>query len=167
MTTAIFLDVRTVKAQIATLRHFHPELNADTQLLEDSLEGQTDFREVISRLLRFERDADAFASAIKAQEEALADRRTRYVEQQRIYRAMIEALMNAGGQTILRLPEATISIANDRAGCVVTDETALPDSYVKTERTPKKADILAALLSGDRVPGAELKNRGTHLAIRI
>lgn len=165
--SAIFLDVRTVKAQITALRHFHPEMETDTKLLEDSLEGQTDFREVITRLVRFERDADAFASAIKAQEETLAERRARYVEQQRIFRSMIEALMNAGGQTICRLPEATVSIANDRASCVVTDETVLPDQFVKIERKPKKAEILAALLSGDRVVGAELSNRGTHLSIRV
>lgn len=165
--SALFLDVRTVKAQIATLRHFHPEMDSDTQLLEDSLEGSTDFQEVIARIVRFERDADAFAGAIKAQEESLAERRARYVTQQRNYRAMIHALMDAAGQTILRLPEATVSVANDRAGCIVTSIDALPDQFVKTERSPKKADILASLLSGERVPGAELKNSGTHLSIRI
>lgn len=164
---AIFLDVRTVKAQIATLRHFHPELDSDTQLLEDSLEGQTDFLEVITRLVRFERDADTFASAIKAQEETLAERRARYVQQQQIYRSMIHAIMDAGGQTLVRIPEATLSVSRGRAGCVITDETALPDAFVKTARIPKKADILAALLSGETVPGAEKSNSKPHLSIRV
>lgn len=165
--SAIFLDVRTVKAQIAALRHFHPELDDDTQLLEDSLEGSTDLHEVVTKLVRVERDAASFSTAIKAQEEALADRRARYVKQQQIYRTMIHALLDAAGQTKLRIPEATISISQGRAGCIITDETALPDQFVKIERIPKKSEITAALLAGERVQGAEMKNSQPHLSIRI
>lgn len=165
--SAIHLDVRTLKAQIATLRHYHPELDSDTDALEIALEGETDFNEVIARLVRFERDADTFASAIKAQEENLSERRARYVRQQQIYRTMIHALMDAGGQRTLRLPEATLSVSQGRAGCIVTDVAALPDEFVKVERTPRKADIISALLEGTAVPGAELSNGKPHLAIRI
>lgn len=165
--SAIFLDVRTVKAQIAAMRDCYPEMETDARLLEDSLAGQTDFREVIARLIRFEREADTFACAIKAQEESLADRRARYVKQQQIYRRMIHTLMDAGGQASLRLPEATVSIARGRPGCVVTDAEALPDELVKIERTPKKADIIKALMAGASVPGAELSNNPPHLTIRI
>lgn len=163
----IYLDVCTVQAQIATLRYWYPELDADTDALEIALASETDFSQVMTKLIRFERDADAFASAIKVQEETLAERRARYTKQQQIYRAMLHALMDAGGQTTLRLPEATLSISRGRAGCTITDESALPDKFVKIERTPKKADIIAALLSGETVPGAEKSNAKPHLSIRI
>lgn len=163
----IFLNVQMVKAQIAVLRHNHPELETDARLLEDSLEGETDFREIVAKLIRLERDAASFSKAIKAQEEELAERRARFVKHQQSYRSMIHALMDAAGQTSLRLPEATLTVSNGRAGCTVTDITSLPDEFVKIERIPKKAEILAVMLAGERVPGAEMKNGATHLTIRI
>lgn len=164
--SALFLDVRTLRAQIGALRHNYPELNDDAQLLEDSLAGETDFLEVMTKLVRFERDAASFAIAIKSQEEELATRRARYVQRQAIYRAMMHALMDSAGQTRLPLPEATISVARGRPGCVITDETVIPDEFVKVERTPKKLEIIAALLEGRQVSGAELKNPMPHIVIR-
>lgn len=165
--TPIFIDIATTKAQIARLLALHPEMQEDAKLLEDSLEGETDFHELLTRLLRMEREAVALASAVEGQAKSLTERAARFLRQRDTFRGMIFALMEAASQTKVRLPEATISIAADRAGCIVTDETALPEQFIETKRYPKKAAILAALLSGERVSGAELKNTATHLSIRV
>jgi hypothetical protein len=166
MTGRIHLDVQLLRAQIALLRHTAPEVEEEAQLLEDMLEGETDFREVCTRLLRMEREAHAIANAIAAQVIALTTRQTRYSHQQKVYRNMIQSLMDAGGQTKVVLPEATISVSKGRDGCIVTDEAALPDEFVRIERIPKKTEILAALAAGERVPGAEKTNGNSHLTIR-
>lgn len=162
----VYVDAQTVKAQIAVLRHSFPEMDEDMQLLADSIEGSTNFHEVLSHLIRLERDAEAFAGAIKAQEENLADRRARYISKQQNIRAMIQSLMEAGNQRKVTLPEATLSIAAGRAGCTVTDFDALPAEFVKVERSPRKSELTAALLAGERVQGAELKNPIPYLQIR-
>lgn len=161
----LFLDVNTVKAQIAVLLHSFPEMADDIQLLADSIEGSTDFNEVVTRLVRLERDAEAFAGAIKAQEEALSERRARYISKQQNIRAMIQSLMESAGQHKVLLPEATLSIASGRVSCVVTDLDALPTEFVRTERFPCKSEITAALSAGERVNGAELRNPQPYLRI--
>jgi hypothetical protein len=168
MAAPIMVDVAEVKAQIARLRVSYPELEEDAEALEIALEGQCDFREVLTRLVRLERETVTLAGAVKVQMQDLANRGARFLRRRDAYRAMMHALMDVASQTKVELPEATISVARDRAGCIITDETALPDKYVKIERVPKKTDILAALMSGEQVHGAELKNSGsTHLSIRV
>lgn len=166
MNGRLYLDAQMVKAQIGALRHNYPELADDAQLLEDSLAGETGFQEILTQLVRLERDAQSFVAAIKQQEDAMAERRGRYAHKALIYRRMMQSLMESAGQRKVPLPEATVSVVQDRPGCVITDENALADEFVKIERTPKKTEITAALLAGERVAGAELKNRGTHILIR-
>jgi type II secretory pathway predicted ATPase ExeA len=132
------------------------------------LEGQCDFREVLTRLVRLERETVTLAGAVKIHAASLQDRAARLVLRQHGYRAMMKALMEAASQTKVELPDATVFVARDKAGCIITDETALPDKYVRVERVPKKTDILAALMSGERIEGAEMKNSGsTHISIRV
>ena len=168
MAAPIQVDIAEVKAQIASLRVCYPDLAEDAEALEIVLEGQTALHEILTRLVRLERESTAFAGAVKVQQEQLAQRAARFVRARDAYRAMMHSLMETANQTKVSLPEATISVAKDRPGCIITDETALPDQYVKIERVPKKTDILAALLKGDRIEGAEMKNSGsTHISIRV
>lgn len=162
----VFLGVREVKAQIQRLLATHPDISADAQLLADSLEGQTSFNEVMERLVRLERDADVMAAAVKVEETRLAERRERFERQKEAWRAMMLQLMEAGGQHKLVLPVGTVSVSQGRPGCIVTDETKLADEYVKIERKPVKSLITAALLSGEKVAGAELRNSQPHITIR-
>lgn len=162
----IHLDAQFVKAQVAALRHAYPELDEDATLLEDMIEGETDFSKVLTQLIRMQSDAEHFAIAIDIQMKKLAARQDRYISKRTNLRAVIQELMDAAGQKKVVLPEATLSIANGRAGCIVTDETVLPDEFVRIERIPRKTEITAALQAGERVPGAELKNPMPFLQIR-
>lgn len=164
--SAIYLDVSQVRSHIAALRYTHPEMDDDARLLEDSLEGSTDLHEVLTKLVRMERETEAFSAAIKAQEDALAARRQSVTRRKEAYRAMIMSLLETAGQSKVRLPEATLSISRSRPGCIITDEALLPEEFVKIERHPKKAEITAAIIAGERIPGAELKNSAPHLTIR-
>jgi hypothetical protein len=64
------------------------------------------------------------------------------------------------------LPSATISIDKGRPRLVIDNEDELPQGFVKIERTPKRADIAAALATGDSIPGARLEAANDHLSIR-
>lgn len=162
----VFLDAQFVKAQVAALRHAYPELDEDATLLEDMIEGETDFSKVLTQLIRMQSDAEHFAIAIDVQMKKLAVRQDRYISKRTNLRAIIQELMDATGQKKVVLPEATLSLSQSRAGCIVTDETVLPDEFVRIERIPRKTEITAALLAGERVQGAELTNTKTHLTIR-
>lgn len=162
----VYVDAQTVRAQIAVLRHQYPEIDDDMQLLADSIEGQTNFSEVMAHLIRLEREVESFADAMEDQIEKLTRRRIRYQQKQQTLRTMMRSLMESAGQQKLTLPEATLSIVSGRAGCVVTNIEALPTEFVRTEHIPKKSEITAALWAGETVPGAEKNNPSTHLQIR-
>lgn len=166
MSAHLYIDVQTVRAAIERLKLEFPELSEDAELLADMLEGSTDLHELLTRIVREEREAAAFSQALKAEEEALAGRRSRFTKRQEMSRAMIQSLMETASQTKLVLPTATISMSAGRKACQITDEALLPDEYVKVSRTPKRQEITMALAQGKDISGAYLRNSPPHLTIR-
>lgn len=167
MHAPVYIEAQFVKAQIERLQLLYPEIAEDVEWLADVCEGETGLHELLSRIVREERDAVAMAEAVKAQQEALAARRARFDRKKEAARSLIEALMDAARQSKIKLPEATLSVVPGRKSCIVTDEALLPDAFVKIERTPKKSEITAALVDGKDVPGAALRNSQPYLTVRV
>jgi hypothetical protein len=167
MNLPIFISASRVRSEIERLKLLFPEMAEDAELLADTLEGETEFHEVMTRLVRQFRGIQTMANAIGEEEEALASRRQRYERHAGAARKLMMSLMEAADVRKLELPVATVSIAAGRQSCVVTDEAALPEQFIKVERTPKKADITKALLAGEDIPGASLSNAAPHLTVRV
>lgn len=167
MTTSTQYAAQVVRNQIERLKLLYPEMSEDAELLADMLEGATEFREVMTRLVKSERDTKAIMAAIKAQEDELTMRRARYEMRGIAARKMMHSLMEVADVRRLELPTATVSIAAGRKSCIVTNEAQLPERFVKVERMPKKADITKALLAGEDVPGAALSNGPETLMVRV
>lgn len=143
------------------------ELARDESALTDLLgpeEGEIDG--ILSRLLRSARHAKSMADAAAETIEEMQARKARYVRRNEAMRATAFAILDALGRSKFELPDLTASVRSGQPSVVVTDEDAIPDIYVRTERKIDRATILSALKSGLTVDGAELSNSGPSLMIR-
>lgn len=143
----------------------HPELAEDEDFRRDVLEGQSDLFGVVERLARESRAVKAEVAGLREQAVELVARSGKKAEREQAIRQAILGLMNAADLTKIKTATASVSIASLRPSVVVTDETALPDQFIRVKREADKAAIKAALEAGESVPGASLSNGGTTLRI--
>jgi len=143
-----------------------PELAEDERALADTLEGETDLPDVLGRLIRDARRKEAMAGGLGNLIKDETERKARLLASADKLRHIVQSLMDTAGLTKLEQPDFTASIRSVPPKVEVTDETVLPDAYVKITRVPDKNAIREALGRGDEVPGAVLGNGGTSIAIR-
>lgn len=165
--SAVFIDVGFVRAQVERLKLDFPEIADDAELYADMLEGSTDLHEILTRLVREERDAASFAEAVKAQEDDLCSRRHRFVTKQEALRSFMQSLLETAQQQKIVLPEATLSLATRGPRPVVNNEAVIPDALCKFKRSPDMAAIKTELDAGRAVPGVHLSNGATSISIRV
>lgn len=122
--------------------------------------------DVLARLLRVLDEAKASAEAAEARIDALTLRRDRYRRQAEEYRRTVFAMLDALCLRKWKNAEFSVSITDGRAGVVITDEAALPDSFVRITKTPDKTAIGCALREGHEVPGATMANGMPTLTVR-
>lgn len=164
----IYREASRAKVLAASLRA-HGFVD-DDDLIADTIEGETDAFEAVSRLLRWKAEQDAIAAAIKAQEADLAARRKRYEERGQGARVAIAAFMDECGLAKIERPEATLSLRKGNPSVVRTPDfnaDALPDDLVKVKREADAAAVKAALEAGREVPGAILSNGPPVLTVRV
>ena len=155
-----------LRARLASLRETHPELFEDDDTASLVLESETDFHEVLGRLVEAVAHSEGVASAIAARVKELGQRQARYETRGDKLRGLVHELMDAAGQTKVSLPTATLSIRAGTAKVVVIDEAGIPDEFWKTTRSLDKAALSAALKAGTTVDGAALGNGNPSLSIR-
>lgn len=168
MTIAKFLfnDAQAVRAQISAMLINYPDLADDADLMADMIEGSTDLHRILERALNARQEALTMATAIKERETAMSERRSRYERQAAGITKVMQTLMEQSCQFKVTLPEATLSLTKAREGVNVFDAEQLPQGYFKTERKADKKAILAALVSGNPIPGAELTLGDCGLTVR-
>lgn len=155
-----------VLQDITSLLEVFPQLAEDEQLFKDTLEGNTNFNEVMDRLVTELKDNETLAEATSARVGKLRERQTRLVHRAQFYRALIQRLMERTGMKSVALPEAKISVVNAPDKVVITDEAAILDKFMRITKEPNKVAIKAALKNGEYVPGATLSNGGTTIQVR-
>ena len=121
---------------------------------------------VITRLLRAMGEANGAAGMVDGRINALEMRRDRYHRQADEYRRTVFAILDALGVRKWKSAEFTVSVTDGRPGVVITDESALPDAFVRVERTPNKTAIKEAMERGEVVPGAEMTNGFAQMTVR-
>jgi len=160
------IDIARLSREIEALIAEYPELADDEQLRADMLEGETSIDDVLTRIVRREREAQAFAGGIKSEMDDLASRLVRYERRGQAMRALAKRVLEAASLTKKELPIATLSIRNGQPKVIITDESAVPDAYCKVTRTPDKTRIKEAIAAGEAVPGAVLSNGEPTLTVR-
>lgn len=159
-------DINSLRAELGMLFHSYPELQDDFQMVEDALESETSFYEMMSRLVEFHLNAVSMVNAIKGREIDLKARRERYETKVDAFKAMMLKVMEAGQQPKVTLTEATISITKPRTSVEVTDVDALEQPFYTIVRQANKATIKKALEEGQAVNGATLSMGSPSISVR-
>lgn len=169
MTAAPYLDRHTIGAK-ALADMLRERGFDDEDLILDTLEGESEALEAVSRLLRWMNERGAIAASLKALEADYAARRKRHEEAVKTARGALAQFMDAIGVRKLERPEATISLT-ERGPSVIypadLNAEALPEQFRRWTCEPDKAAIREAMLAGEAVLGLTLSNGETSLTVRV
>lgn len=160
------LAAEDVIREINALLLEYPQLADDEELFRDMLEGNTRFNEIMDRLLIEMRDNETLADAAAARIGKLRERQTRLTHRMNFYRSLMHRLLTVTGIQSVALAEAKVSIMKSPEKVIITDESAVPDAFMKITKEPNKTAIKNAIKSGTYVPGAALSNGGTTISVR-
>lgn len=157
---------RSLKAQIASLRAAHPELDEDEALLLDTLEGETTFTAAMAAIVESIREREAQADACKARKAEIDKRRARHERAVESLRRFALTLLQTAGLDKLRLDDGTLlrtSVVAPRP--IIADAARVPQELCKIE--PSLTAIRAYIAAGNDLPeGVEMSNGGVSLQIR-
>lgn len=162
----IFLDADNLRRQIEAMLLEFPELREDEQLRLDTLEGETEAKEILERLVGLVRDAETMEAATADRIGKLKARQDAFERRADGYRQLIHRIMDAAGIRKMQLPEATLSIRPSGPAVRILDEAAIPEEFWRIKREPNRVAIKAALLDGVAVPGVSLSNSSDVLSVR-
>lgn len=162
----IHLDTQFLKAEINKLIDANPELAEDETLLEDMLDGETDLKPVLSKLVSKRNFAQAMSAAAKEVAANASERSARFGRQADSLKALAHSILDAAGLQKITLPEATLSISKARTFVNITDINELPQGTFTTERKADKATLKRLLEAGETIPGAELVMGDETLTVR-
>lgn len=132
-------------AQIEALKNMLREsVEEDGQLWLDTLEGETDVFDVVSRLLGENEDDEGLIAALDAQIDTRAVRSQRAEARIARRKSAVLWIMQTCKLTTLPLPEATVSVRQTAAKLVVNDPAAVPDKFTTPNPKPSMDAIKAA-----------------------
>lgn len=106
-------------------------LTEDTQLLLDSVEGETDFYEAVDRILERIADDNAMVAAVKEQEGNLKARRERFAKRAETNKALIEQAFLIADLPKVERPLGTLYLSNRAPKVVIETESEIPTQYWK------------------------------------
>lgn len=144
-----------------------PELLEDETALIDMLDGETNAIDAIALLIRRSKEDEASVAGIKALISEYRERAERIGKRAEARLTAAFKLMQALDVRKVERAEFTASIGAGRPAVIVTDESALPEAFVRIERKPDKRAIYEVLKSQRLVPGATLSNAAEKLMVRI
>jgi len=107
------LDPNLVRLQVENLKIIHPEILTDDEAWLATLESETDFREILTTIVRRIEDTKALAIGTKDRLEELKSRKDRFEHRVDTLRELAFKIMQAAELAKVELPEATLSL---RAG---------------------------------------------------
>lgn len=167
MANYLTMDASKLESEIHHMLAAFPEMADDEDLRLDTLEGETDFHRIMSRLVRVRNEKLAEAEGLSGYIGDLSERKARHVRGADGVKALMLSLMSVADLPKLVLPEATISVTKPRQSVEVSDVDALPQGTFATVRQPDKAAIKALLDAGDDVPGAAFKTSDPGITVRV
>lgn len=165
MNNRLALDAQTIAQTIEALKLSFPELADEEETWLLTLESETDLTELLRKLERHRREAEANAEALELVIKDYKLRKYRMGKHEEAMRALAMKLLTAAEVDKLQLPEATYSLRSVPPSVVITDEDALPDAACRFKREPDRTAIKDMLQIGP-VEGACMSNGGRTISIR-
>ena len=149
---------------LAIARDF-PE--ADEETLADTLEGASDLPQLLIAVLRSRAEDLSLAEALRGRLEAMRARLGRLESRAEQKRNLVATALQEAGIRKLVAPEFTAYLRPSSARLIVTDESLIPPEFWVDQRPRLDRQLLlAAVKSGQEVPGAVLANPELALAVR-
>ncbi len=147
------------------IRNEFPDIDEET--LADTLEGLTNLNEMLGAVVRSHLDDMAIIDALKSRMADMQDRLSRISKRAEKKREIVTSVMEQADLKKLAEADFTVSLRASSAPLVVTEEESIPEPYWKPQ-APKldRQGLIAALKSGEHVPGAVLGNPRMAIAIR-
>ena len=155
------------RAAADALRAEYPDMEADLDLWDSSIESMTDAPNLADWLVARALDRESMAKAAKERADALRERAERFKRAAESARGVALAIYEAAGIKKRETVEWTASIRNGTPKVIITDAALIESRFLRQPPPdPDKAAIGAALKAGEAVFGAELSNAGPQLQIR-
>jgi hypothetical protein len=154
-----------LRLQIEELRRALPEIDADEDLREDMLEGCTDYKEVIEKLVYIERITKTMIDGTEIYIDKMQKRKRNLIGKWQGVRDIISSVMESANLRKVDLVSATVTIAKTGRSVQILDASLIPDELCRIKKEPDKIAIKDALFAGETVPGAMLNNGGEALRI--
>ncbi len=147
------------------IRNEFPDIDEET--LADTLEGLTNLNEMLGAVVRSHLDDMAMVDALKSRVADMQDRLSRISKRADKKREIVTSVMEQADLKKLAEADFTLSLRATSAPLVVTEEESIPEPYWRPQ-APKldRQGLIAALKSGEHVPGAALGNPRMAIAIR-
>jgi hypothetical protein len=139
----------------------------DEQTLADTLEGLTDLNEVIAAIVRAAVTDEALSDGLRVRIGEMLERQARLDDRAAKRRQIACEAMAGASIKKITAPDLTISLRAGSPSLVVTDETALPQTYW-VPRKPRldRQSLQTDLKRGITVAGATLSNSEPVLSVR-
>jgi hypothetical protein len=118
--------VKAIKSSIAAIGE-----EGDDQLVLDTVEGETDFLEVVDAILARIADDGALAKAIDAQVSDLNARKERFKKRIETNKALLEQAFIEADLPKVERPLATVYLSNRAPKVIVETESDIPARYWK------------------------------------
>ncbi len=144
----------------------------DHDLLQDTLEGETDLFEMVDQALWQMANDKQLIEGIKIILGEASQRKSRIEKR---YSLLLAAVLNAcqvAETKKIERPLATVSVSATKRKLVISDETLIPDNYwqpqdPKLDKKSLDLDVRDAEKNGRVIPGAGLDNGGEQVNIRF
>lgn len=147
-------------------------LDFDSQTIADTLEGEsTELQAKIEDYGYVIRNRKSFADAMQSEIDRMTARRNAEVKRVEAIESWLLQNMIACGISKIECPAFTIAVQANPQAVEVIDESAIPSEFMRTPEpkppvpAPDKKLILAALKSGNEVPGCSIK-QASRLVIK-
>jgi hypothetical protein len=143
------------------------EGDLDDMTVGDTLEGISDFRELLCDSIRSVLNDEALVEALKQRMTTMRARLDRYELRIEKKRSLILDAMEKTGLSKLQQPDFTISIKSGPTRVLVTDEKLIPEWFwIPQPAKLDKTRLGQAMRAGEDIHGATLSNADVHLQIR-
>lgn len=165
------LALRSVQAEIEAAKILRDQIAdlaaGDDDFIRDTMEGETNLREMIGALVADDTLDAATVAAIKDVAKKLDARSERIGKRIEMRRALIGSALQIAELKKLETPAGTVTVKAVAPRVVIIEEADIPAVYFKPQ-APKldKAALSEALKNGETVPGASMSNGSTTIQIR-
>jgi hypothetical protein len=160
-------DIAQLRAQIEALIRAEPDMEQDATLRADMLDGETDIRGVLTRLVAAADYSKWLVDGINGDLGHMVARKQRHMRRVEGLRAMMLSVLQSADLKRFDLFKVTLLQRHQPQQIVgEVDPDKLPDDLCRITREADRAAVRDALLHGRHLPGLSLSNSPPGLTIK-